>query len=102
MIIERTNFDADWSEICSFCGKPQETHKMELGEFEGVFYEHRMPCEPEQDKMRKEQAKLVRMGNNLVAGIYTAEYVAGKIKGMFPMWDEIQLLRKLLKIKSGK
>ena len=51
--VERTNFKGDWSEICPHCGDIQEKHKVTYGPFEGILHEHRMPCEPEKNKIRK-------------------------------------------------
>jgi len=48
---ENTNFDGDWEENCSFCGKPQKAHQEDLGEFDGKKYLHRHPCPNEQDKI---------------------------------------------------
>lgn len=57
--MERTNFQGNWSDVCSYCGKQQEEHRTTYGPFNGVVYEHRMPCEPEREKMRREQRKMV-------------------------------------------
>ena len=57
--MERTNFQGNWSEACPHCGKPQEEHRTTYGPLDGVMYEHRMPCEPEREKMRREQRKMV-------------------------------------------
>lgn len=99
MKIERTNFEGDWNEMCPHCGEIQGSHRSIVGEYKGVRYEHRLPCEEERKKMTEDRAKLVKMANNLVAGIYTAEYVMGKIKGLIPFKDEVGLLRKLCSIK---
>jgi sarcosine oxidase delta subunit len=47
MRVERTNFEGDWSDICPYCGHKQEVHKEIAGEYKGVRYEHRMPCDAE-------------------------------------------------------
>lgn len=56
---ERTNFQGDWSDICPHCGKAHGDHRITHGPFDGVVYEHRMPCEPERQKMIRERRQMV-------------------------------------------
>lgn len=46
-----SNFEGDWSDICEYCGKPHEVHKIDIGVYEGIHYIHRMPCKPEQEEI---------------------------------------------------
>jgi hypothetical protein len=48
-----SNFEGDWNDICEFCGKPQEEHKIDLGVYEGTHYVHRKPCAPEQEQIKR-------------------------------------------------
>jgi len=52
-----SNFDGDWSDICEYCGKPQEAHKIDHGSYEGTHYIHRMPCAPEQEQIKRKWRK---------------------------------------------
>ena len=57
--VERSNFQGSWNDVCPHCGKVQAEHRVTHGPYDGVLYEHRMPCQPEKQKMRKEQRKIV-------------------------------------------
>src|SRR5688572_5497611 len=61
-----TNFAGSWDDVCPHCGLKQGTHRSVLGEFDGEILEHRMPCEPERDKLRRATAARVRAGNLIV------------------------------------
>ena len=60
MKTERTNFQGDWGSTCQHCGKTQIEHRTEYGPVDGILYEHRMPCEPEKDKMHRETRRKVK------------------------------------------
>lgn len=60
MKTERTNFQGEWDSICPHCGKKQIEHRTEYGPVSDVTYEHRMPCEPEKDKMHRETRRKVQ------------------------------------------
>lgn len=55
-----TNFNGDWNDACPYCGEKQEKHKVVAVEFEGVRYEHRMPCEPEKLEITKQAQSQAR------------------------------------------
>ncbi len=57
--IERSNFEGSWSDVCPHCGKVQIEHRVTHGPYDGVLYEHRMPCRPEQEKIRGAQRRTV-------------------------------------------
>lgn len=59
-------FKGDWSEICQFCGKEQSAHRTTWGPVDGELFEHRLPCQPEKDKMRAERRRMVRTANGIV------------------------------------
>lgn len=54
MKVERTNFNGDWDDLCPYCGETQGKHKEIIGEYKDVRYEHRLPCEAEKLRIRKE------------------------------------------------
>jgi len=60
MKTERTNFQGDWDSICPYCGAKQSEHRTEYGPVNDVLYEHRMPCECEKQKMRRETRRKVQ------------------------------------------
>ena len=66
MRTERTNFEGSWSDVCPHCGKLQESHRVINGPFNGVTYEHRMPCESEKEKMRRHGRNVVLTGKLFV------------------------------------
>src|SRR5688500_9606477 len=63
---ERTNFDGRWTDICPDCGNPQESHRTISGPYDGVVYEHRMPCESEKEKMRRKTRRAVRASKIII------------------------------------
>jgi hypothetical protein len=97
MRTERTNFDGDWSEICSFCGEPQEAHKKVVLEHDGVRYEQRIPCKPELELIHKKQRKIVQTANALVTGMDVTKWGISKI----PFIGEASLIRKIIKRHWG-
>jgi len=66
VLTERTNFDGDWSEVCLHCAQPQAVHRIIHGPFDGVLYEHRMPCEAEKKKMHHQTRRVVQTGKLIV------------------------------------
>ncbi len=60
MKTERTNFSGSWESICPHCGKKQVEHRTTNGPLTGVLYEHRLPCQPEIEKMMRERRRQVR------------------------------------------
>lgn len=88
-----TNFDGDWNEACSYCGKPQKDHQVELGTSEGIRYIHRQPCAEEQHQIRKDAVKRGMVLRGIVLIVDIAEYVWSRI----PFKKEIGLIWKGIK-----
>ena len=52
--------------MCPHCGFKQETHRHIIGEVDGEILEHRMPCEPEKETLRRSWAARVRATKAIV------------------------------------
>ncbi|POP53267.1 hypothetical protein [Zhongshania marina] len=100
MDIEYTNFDGDWAANCPYCGKPQVTHQVDLGEFEGKKYIHRQPCEEEQYQIRKRAVKRGIVNRSIILAYDIVMY----IWGLIPFKEEIKLVFSTVKhcLKSIK
>lgn len=61
-----TNFTGSWDEVCPHCGSKQETHRQILGDFDGEILEHRMPCEPEKETLRRKAVARVRTAKVII------------------------------------
>jgi hypothetical protein len=66
MKTERTNFQGEWGSICPHCGGKEIEHRTTYGPIDDVLYEHRLPCEPEKDKMLREIRRKVRTTQAIV------------------------------------
>ncbi len=93
MEIEYTNFEGNWEADCPYCGKPQESHKVDLGAYEGKQYIHRSPCEEEQYVMRKNAVKKGIVIRTIVNIYSTLTY----LWGLIPFKEEIKLLFGFIK-----
>lgn len=90
--IHRTNFDGDWNDECPHCGRKQKEHRKTYGPLDGVIHEHRLPCEPEKNKIQEKHRNIVRMGNWIVTGMDLAAYGISKI----PFLEETKLAKRIV------
>lgn len=92
MRIEYTNYDGDWHELCTFCGKPQSDHQVIIGEHEGVRYVHRQPCPEQQHEIRKRAVLEGFVRRSIVLMVNVCIYIRDRIpfkKEMKLVWDFI-------------
>ena len=87
MNVKYTNFEGDWDAPCAFCGKPNRIHQVDNGEYEGIRYIHRLPCEEERYHKDKEAVKRVFITRLIVNTYNLLAYFWGKI----PLRAEIKL-----------
>ena len=54
-----TNFDGDWNEPCSYCGRPNLSHQVNAGVHDGITYIHHQPCD---EQLQQSQMCAVPLG----------------------------------------
>jgi len=64
--VERTNFEGSWNDVCQHCGKIQQEHRVTNGPYDSMLYEHRMPCEQEKEKIRREHSRMVLTAKTVI------------------------------------
>lgn len=89
----KSNFDGDWSDRCTFCGRSHLEHQQKHPLPDGVIYLHRMPCEQERHAIRK---KLVWRGILLRTVLFicnVGRYIWDKV----PFKEEARLVWQFVK-----
>ena len=109
MKIENTNYEGDWNDVCEFCGKKQNEHKIELGKNEDTLYYHRQPCEEEQYQIIKKYVYRGIITKSIILiydiGIYVWNRIPFKKEGKI-LWKVISHIFlsacSIIKLKNNK